>query len=412
MKILVMAPFWGQFGGKEEYLLSCIREFTHMGHRCSLAYGRLTSRPVQSALLSCSQRQISTFSEIAGPADQAGVDELVRLLRDEQPDVIFMTDVKNMRLLTVLKEYGGLVPMSHDYWLTCPRLTRTTYLRQTICTHTSVHRCLPHGCFLQRGSDDQSLKYRDLFEHRAILNIYKELDIHLVASEYVKETLVRHGFDANRVKVVGYFTDLNVPSDPTHREDGQVVLFVGQVTKVKGVDYLIRALAHVSVPFKLFVIGDGEYLARCKELSSTMGIADRVTFTGWLSRERLTEHLTASSLLVVPSIWPEPFGIVGLEAMTCSKPVVAFDSGGISEWLKDGANGYLVPIKRIDLLAHRIESLLRDQQRARDMGIEGFRRVAHCFSKATHFEKLLSAFEWASRRRHGQISQEMQFRIV
>jgi glycosyltransferase involved in cell wall biosynthesis len=104
-------------------------------------------------------------------------------------------------------------------------------------------------------------------------------------------------------------------------------------------------------------------------------------------------------MLVVPSIWPEPFGIVGLEAMTCSKPVVAFDTGGISDWLKDDTNGYLVPVKRADLLAQRIDALLQDRPRAAKMGAEGLRIVRACFSKEQHFDRLLSAFELAAQAR-------------
>lgn len=115
----------------------------------------------------------------------------------------------------------------------------------------------------------------------------------------------------------------------------------------------------------------------------------------------MSEHLNATSVVVVPSVWPEPFGLVGLEAMTCSKPVVAFDTGGISDWLKDGCNGYLVPVKRADLLAERIDSLLRDHHLAVKMGAEGLRIATDRFSKERHFQRLLSVFEAAARSDQG-----------
>jgi glycosyltransferase involved in cell wall biosynthesis len=117
---------------------------------------------------------------------------------------------------------------------------------------------------------------------------------------------------------------------------------------------------------------------------------------GWMSTQEIAAHLRAVSVAIVPSIWPEAFGIVGIEAMMCSKPVIAFDTGGISDWLKDGKNGYLVPVKNTALLAEKIDALLRDPQTAAKMGAEGRRFVTSNFSKQQHFERLLSVFEKAA----------------
>jgi len=399
MKILLMTSLWGQCGGKEQYVLGCVQEFTRMGHECSLACAGTSWRRGQTSLPPIRQYEISTYSEITSVNDTWGAEQMAGILRHEAPDAIFMTDVRNLRLLAVLKHYGGLVPMSHDNWLTCMRATNTTYFRREICTHICGYRCLLHGCFLRKNPVGRKLIYNSLFQHRALRESYKGIDIHLVASTYMKKRLVQHGFNPDQVKVVGYFADVQPSTIVAANASLPTLTFIGRIDRYKGVDYLIRALAQLSTPFRCSVIGDGEYLPYCKELSNKLGIAHCVDFTGWLSRDKLTEHLTTCSMLVVPSVWAEPFGIVGLEAMTCSKPVVAFDTGGISDWLKDGTNGYLVPVKRADLLAQRIEALLRDRQKATIMGAEGFRIVRTKFSKEQHFEHLLSAFERAAHRR-------------
>jgi glycosyltransferase involved in cell wall biosynthesis len=174
----------------------------------------------------------------------------------------------------------------------------------------------------------------------------------------------------------------------------------------------MRALARLSSPFECSIIGDGNYLPYCKRLSRKLGIADRIDFTGWLSRDKVKEYLTTCSMLVVPSIWPEQFALVGLEAMMCSKPVVAFDVGGNSDWLKDGISGYLVPVKRADLLAQRIDSLLRDRQKAARMGSEGYRIVKTVFNKEGHFSQLLAAFEGAAQTRRRATTQKVVFPIL
>jgi glycosyltransferase involved in cell wall biosynthesis len=72
------------------------------------------------------------------------------------------------------------------------------------------------------------------------------------------------------------------------------------------------------------------------------------------------------------SLWPEPFGMAGPEAMRYGLPVVAFDAGGIREWLTDGENGFLVPWKNADLFAARLDQLLRDKALAQQLGHSGF----------------------------------------
>ena len=78
-----------------------------------------------------------------------------------------------------------------------------------------------------------------------------------------------------------------------------------------------------------------------------------------------------ASVAVVSSAWPEPFGAVGLEAMRYGLPLVAFDAGGVKEWLMDGVSGFLVPHMDRAQFAARIEHLLRDKSLARQMGARG-----------------------------------------
>jgi glycosyltransferase involved in cell wall biosynthesis len=98
-------------------------------------------------------------------------------------------------------------------------------------------------------------------------------------------------------------------------------------------------------------------------------------------------------LVVVPSMIPESFGLVGIEAMACARPVVAFDSGGIRDWLPDGDVGFLVPRGDLRTLAARIDLLLADDTLVEAMGAAAQRRVELLYRPHAHLAGLVGLYE-------------------
>jgi glycosyltransferase involved in cell wall biosynthesis len=393
-----MSPLWGHYGGREQYVLTCVEELVRRGHACAIAYGRRSIKQLAELLPPIPQYQLRAYSEFESDQDNMEVEHLNRVLEIEKPEVVFMSDIKNYALMNCLVSYGGLVPMSHDNFLSCMRTVTTTYLRRAPCEHSLGKRCLLHGCFLKKNTNG-GLMVNNLSRHQRLLDIYRNLKIHVVASNYVKDRLLQHGFRPSQVRVIPYFTDMTPSVVARSESKPPLILFVGRIDRYKGVEYLLRALAHVSTPFKCEIIGDGDRVPYCKSVASMLDLEDRVKFLGWLEQEEIVDRLRSAYVQVVPSVWPEPFGIVGLEAMTCSKPVIAFDVGGISDWLKNGENGYLVPAKNTAVLAERIEELLKDSWTAARMGTNGYHLVTSRFPKEQHFDLLMSCFEEAAAER-------------
>ena len=118
------------------------------------------------------------------------------------------------------------------------------------------------------------------------------------------------------------------------------------------------------------ILGDGNHRAECEKLSARLGLQNKVRFAGFVPQHELAGYYREATLAVMSSLWPEPFGATGLEAMRCGLPVVAFDAGGIREWLIDGVNGYLVPWMDRDIFALRVDGLLRDKRLASRIGRE------------------------------------------
>ena len=165
-----------------------------------------------------------------------------------------------------------------------------------------------------------------------------------------------------------------------------------KVIRGKGVDVLLESLAQVPTPFECVILGDGSQRAACEQLSAQLGLQRKVTFAGFVPQARIANYSRQASLAVMSSLWPEPFGATGLEAMRCGLPVVAFDAGGISEWLLDGVNGFLVPWMDRARFTARVDQLLRDKPLARRLGEHGRQLADQRFNFSRYLDGLEDLF--------------------
>jgi glycosyltransferase involved in cell wall biosynthesis len=171
------------------------------------------------------------------------------------------------------------------------------------------------------------------------------------------------------------------------------VVFAGRIVAPKGVAVLIRAARDVDAEF--VICGDGWQSDAMRRLAQRLGLGDRISFKGWLGAEDVARELADASIVVVPSLWPEPFGLVGIEALAAGRPVIASSTGGIADWLEDGVNGVCVRPGAPAELARALDELLADPERQRAMGMAGQEMVAGRFSPERHVSALIEGYRAA-----------------
>jgi glycosyltransferase involved in cell wall biosynthesis len=238
----------------------------------------------------------------------------------------------------------------------------------------------------------------------------------LVASEAMRQEYLRNGFPPERLEFVsppvaprgndspeqiGSAAPVSPPdwtalsiTEPIH------LLFAGRMVALKGGKVLLDSLPHVvrrlARPLVLNLAGDGparsEWERRARAICARNPLV-KVNFKGWLDSTELQAEFLASDLLVVPSLWPEPFGCIGPEAGMNYLPAAAFAVGGISEWLQDGVNGFLAlaNLPAASGLADAIVKCLADPARHRQLR-RGAHEVATELRVEHHRDALLRIF--------------------
>jgi len=283
----------------------------------------------------------------------------------------------------------------HDHSLFCPR--RKYYDSGVFCSHPTGMRCVLYSYlpFLCSGAFSRrpwmTKKYYSSF--RATIEANRRLKGLAVASSYMKRCLIDNGFREETIELLPYFAD--VPKD--NPPPGESILFVGRLIPEKGVHVLIDALAEMGDGPHLVVVGDGprDYREVLARRAVRLGLASRVEFVGDQPHENLAGFYGRSRLVAVPSVWPEPFGIVGIEAMAHGRPVVAFDAGGIRDWLVDGETGFLVPRGDTSGLVNGMKKLMDSRDLPAEMGEKGRALVRTKFNRADHMDKLLRFYRKA-----------------
>ncbi|MEO1367304.1 MAG: glycosyltransferase, partial [Acidobacteriota bacterium] len=141
---------------------------------------------------------------------------------------------------------------------------------------------------------------------------------------------------------------------------------------------------------RLTLVGDGNARADLEKLAARLGVAGRTRFVGWVDPERIGGFYRRAQVVVMPGRWPEPFGLVGQEAMARAKPVVAFDVGGVGDWLDDGRTGLLVPEQDLGQMAGALDRLLSDAALRRRLGRTARSRYRERFLFEPYLDQLVA----------------------
>lgn len=407
MRVMMLAQSFAPIvGGEERVVEDLTRELGARGHEVSVATlaqpGLETAVEVAGArvhtLRSSSYRITGggedTERRHAPPApDPETVLDLRRALRRERPQIVHAHNwIVHSYLPLARGSHSALALSLHDYNLICA--TKRLRRKDELCSGPGPLKC--QLCAREHYGPAKGLVTATgvrAFGPR----LRRKVDVFLPVSSTVEE-LCRIGEDEASRVIPNFIGELPSPVGDDPRlaalPEEPFILFFGDATEDKGAWRLADAYGRLENPPPLVLVG------RCfiPELRERPGIH----VTGAWPHRLAIEALRRSLFTVAPSLWPEPFGIVALEAAAAGKPVVASDIGGLRDIVADGETGLLVTPDDRDALAGAMRRLIDDGELRGRFG-EAARARAESFSAAAIVPRFEQAYELAiaAHRRRG-----------
>ncbi|MDB5059711.1 MAG: glycosyl transferase group 1 [Chloroflexi bacterium] len=406
MKILMVSEFYPPYvGGAEQAVADLSAELSARGHNVLVAtlwheglarcehQGSVVVHRMQGA----TQRLPFVFNQpdrqFHPPVpDPLLVRQIERLIAKEKPDVVHG---HNWMMLSALstshKRDFAAVATLNDYALLCPKKSLLYHGAMPCSYYLSSH------CLLcardQYGMVKGLLITAGLQAGR---RVYRNIDAFIAISSYVAEVHARDAVMAgSHIVTIPNF----VREEVTHRGPGSplpylpddYILFVGQLSRHKGLHVLLDAYGRLHTPVPLVLIGP-------VQLDTPTSLPSGVMMYPGQPHEDVLRAMDHCRFLVSAALWPEPFGLVAIEAMARGKAVIASRAGGMLDIVQDGRTGLLVTPGNATALTAALRQLLDDSAQATRMGRAGAMACAANYSAANVVERVLNVYQDARLR--------------
>lgn len=376
VNVAVLTRYLHRVGGVETYLEHVLPSLAARGHKVGV-WHEVSRAPGLERLLPST---IPSWS-IGDDHDAALAD-----LATWTPDVVFLHGISNPLLESRFAAAAPSVLFMHDYQGACISGFKThQYPTLRPCSRRLGPACLVHFYPRRCGGWHPLSMVRDYARQRRRQALLTSCTFVATLSDHMRRECEVQGVDTARTVTLPPFTP---PAEhvvsPSRRVRGEAprrrchLLFVGRMERLKGGEILLDALDRLDPDLRsrlrVTFAGDGRERQRWERRAGQVSRGEmEIGFVGRLDKPALSALFDEIDLLIVPSIWPEPFGLVGIEAAAAGVPAVAFDVGGISEWLTDNVNGRLI---RARPSAERLASAIGECLKTAPAVIEGWREGA------------------------------------
>lgn len=378
-KILFISHFAGFIGGAEGYIFNTAELLKRNGFKPYSLYVEKTRE---------SERFLSIFE------DKWSLDQISQI-KEEDFHFTTLHKIFSPQVLNIILTHFSPTVFVHDHDYYCPKgykyypYKRLNCKRRYhpvlcgLCSSIVPPRHITNGII--------SLLKKNFIDTPKLFQLTTSCKNFVVLSEFMKQNLLRNGISKNRIHLLHPFLkELSLTSTNINADNNIQIVFAGQMVMSKGIPLLLDAISKLRYltqkNFSVKIMGSGYRLEDFKRMSIDMGLGSIVEFLGWIAKP--SAIFDNSHIAVFSSLWQEPFGLSGIEAMSRGIPVVAFDVGGVPEWLKNNYNGILVPERDTYAMAKALANLIDNNTLRKTLGVNARKSVIENYCE----EKFLKSF--------------------
>lgn len=311
--------------------------------------------------------------------------KFTKLMDDFRPDVVHLNNIHTQLSPVIAKiahERGARVVWTlHDTKLVCPCYTCTRdrqWCEECFADKKAVikHRCMPGGLpgavigylEISKWNKDRLQEYTDLF---------------LPPSQFMKDTVVKGGYNPDKFRVLCNFIDVEKCKNPSFEKKDYYV-YLGRVNEVKGVRTLCRAASQL--PYRLVIIGDGPLNEELRTKSEESGAP--IEFKGQMQWDEFRPLLEGARFMVLPAEWSENNPLTVIEAQSLGTPVLGARIGGIPELIEEGVSGMTFRSGDVEDLKAKIRLMMEATFDYRSLAESSQAR----YNSEAYYEKLMEIY--------------------
>lgn len=389
MRILVATTYRNLIGGVERYVQVLMPGLLDRDHEVGLLHENTFN--AQAETIDPANGRLPAWC-----AAGATLEETLRSVSEWGPDVVYSQGLDDSDLEDALLRTYPTALYAHNYFGTCVSGRKChSFPTRRPCERRFGASCLvlyyPRHC----GGLNPATMWR-MFRRQSESHLrLRRWPAVLVASQHMYQEFLNNGVQPDRLHLIPLpLAESTEPVASNSKGDRSAlnrILFMGRLTDIKGADHLVKATAlaarRLDRSLTLTVAGEGPEISRVRKMAQELSVSMR--HVGWVGGTEKARMLDEADLLLVPSVWPEPFGLVGIEAGLQAVPAAGFAVGGIPDWLIPGVTGELASGNppTTEGLASAIVRALADRDHYERLS-RGAAQMARKYTIESHLDRL------------------------
>ena len=403
MRVLLVNKFHYIKGGSEKYYFELGKLLKENGHE--VAYfsmeddKNITTGGKEYFVKKSDMNSKNIFKALDVIYSRKNYTRMVEAIEDFKPDIIHLNNFqRQLSASVVMAAYKKHIPMvftAHDLQAICPAITMLDSDNKVCekCMHHKYMNCYKKKCI--KNSRLKSLLgaiENYYYNHKKIFT--RKISHIITPSNFYRNKFIEEGINENKITCIHNFIDVDSYDIPT--SDKGYILYLGRLSKEKGIYNLIKAVEkskEKNPDIKLFIVGDGPEKENISRIAEMSGLKNNIKLLGFLNNEEVKKYVSECSFMVIPSIWYEngPYSV--LEAQCIGKAIIGANIGGIPEFVKDNVCGLTYSYESAEELSLKINELLADKAKLKQYSKKAKEMAREEYNSKSYYDKIIKVYE-------------------